>query len=146
MNYDMFLEALVRLACKGKQIFNSFAQNIGNSGLEINQSTVNQQKDNIDNDKNDDDDNKSNANVSMVAEGEKNPDNKELEGKGEKYIKLVDDYGNIEACTAKTVECLILYLALPEDKHGMDERFRQILEEGYKPDLKQKKILGQKLN
>lgn len=33
-----------------------------------------------------------------------------------KYVKLVDDYGNISECTAKTLECLIFYLALPDDK------------------------------
>lgn len=122
MDYDKFLESLVRIACKGKAIFNGFAKNIGKDGGDLNQTNVNDQAA-----QNADAEDKNNE----TNNDGQDPENKELEGDKavvEKYKKLVDDYGNVKECTARTIECLIYYLALPEDKLQMDNRFRYILE------------------
>jgi hypothetical protein len=41
---------------------------------------------------------------------------------------LLDNYKGILECNEETLEALIVYLALPTDKIGMELRFRYLIE------------------
>lgn len=41
--------------------------------------------------------------------------------------KIYDDYGNIDETKAKTLESLILYLGLPDDRLGINEVFKDAI-------------------
>lgn len=41
---------------------------------------------------------------------------------------VIDDYGNIDESNAKTLEALIYYLGLPNDKLGINEALKNVIE------------------
>lgn len=50
-----------------------------------------------------------------------------------KQKQVIDNYGNISEVTAQTFEALIYYLGLPEDKIGIGEALKNVIEQGSKP-------------
>ena len=47
---------------------------------------------------------------------------------------VIDDYGNIDEANHHTLEALIYYLGLPNDKLGISEAFKNVIESKVKPD------------
>lgn len=65
--------------------------------------------------------------------GKKEDDSKSMKVDPQKYV--IDDYGNIDEANARTLEMLIHYLGLPNDKIGINEAIKNAREHGARPNL-----------
>lgn len=91
----------------------------------------------------------SNPNNSKVNEPKVDP-NEAVAQRGLKDFilknkQLVDEYGKISECTSDTLTCLLFYLGFPNEKRGIEERFRQVMESNTVPDKLQYGKLEEKM-
>ncbi|EGR31584.1 hypothetical protein IMG5_106360 [Ichthyophthirius multifiliis] len=132
VNEKEFKEALVRLAIKGKKIFNKFSEKI-EKGENLNQLEM----ENIANKEN-------NMQKNNQLDDSKTVKTQKTEAL-EKMKNVIDDYGNIEEAKSCTLESLIYYLGLPNDKLGISEALKNVIESKPKPDQHLKRDLNIKI-
>ncbi|KAL4446642.1 hypothetical protein ABPG74_005580 [Tetrahymena malaccensis] len=132
LSEEEFKEAMLRISIKGKKIFNKFSEQL-QKGINLNESEM-----------------------AKIADDENKEENQEefQENKSVKSSKtealermknVIDYYGNIDEANFHTLEALIYYLGLPNDKLGINEALKNVMEQGAVPDGKLKEAMKQKI-
>lgn len=125
LTYQDFLQFLTRVSIKGQNVFNRFAEHMKEG--EIDQSKmdqiISQEQQLQQNDSGNQD--KTQNQISGQSEMALNMSSADIQQ--DKILsslsKMVDNYGNVDAVSHKTIECLIYYLDLPSDRNGINQRF-----------------------
>ncbi|KAL4496244.1 hypothetical protein ABPG72_012981 [Tetrahymena utriculariae] len=132
LNEEEFKEAMLRISIKGKKIFNKFSEQL-QKGINLNESEMAKIAD--------DENKETNQEEFQENRSVKSSKTEALE----RMKNVIDYYGNIDEANFHTLEALIYYLGLPNDKLGINEALKNVMEQGAVPDGKLKEAMKQKI-
>lgn len=112
----------MRIAIKGKKVFNKISESLA-KGLQLNSEDM----ENITK--------KENGDVKIEDDEDDRTLKTYLMEDSDKQKKVIDNYGNVAEANEKTLEALIYYLGIPNDKLGIIEAMKAVNETGAKPRL-----------